>query len=374
MVGISILIAIVSLYILTKSLRKNVIKPTKNLIGLMQALSVGDISTGMNDFGKQDDEIGVLQKSAAMLSEAIGTQTRAMQLIAAGDYSERVPVRSESDIINKAINDMIDKNNSAMSAIRSASTQIFTGSGQISGGAQTLAQGAAEQADTVQEISAEIAGIANKAKYNAEMAGNSAMLAASIMQNAEKGSRQMDEMIDAVNAINQSSQNIQKVIKVIDDIAFQTNILALNASVEAARAGQHGKGFAVVADEVRNLAAKSTAAAKDTSELIADSLEKAKLGTRIAEETAASFGEIVSGIGESNQIAGEIAKSSEGQTADIEQINNGIDRVAQVIHQNSATAEESAAASKEMSEQSAMLQQLVAQFKLKNDISKRDTN
>jgi methyl-accepting chemotaxis protein len=169
----------------------------------------------------------------------------------------------------------------------------------------------------------------------------------------------------AVNEITQASQSIGKVIKVIDDIAFQTNILALNAAVEAARAGQHGKGFAVVAEEVRSLAAKSAEAANDTGSLIANSIEKAGVGAKIASETAASLVEIVSGINESSRIVEEIAASSEVQSADILQINNGIDQVAQVVQQNSATAEQSAAASEELSGQSDMLKGLISQFRLK---------
>jgi len=177
----------------------------------------------------------------------------------------------------------------------------------------------------------------------------------------------MDEMINAVKDIDQASQSINRVIKVIDDIAFQTNILALNAAVEAARAGQHGKGFAVVAEEVRNLASKSAEAAHDTGSLIANSIEKAELGNRIAHDTAQSLEKIVSGINESAQIVYDIAQSSEQQTIGIKQINTGIDQVAQVVQANSATAEESAASSEEMSGQANMLEEMVAQFKLRGN-------
>jgi methyl-accepting chemotaxis protein len=169
----------------------------------------------------------------------------------------------------------------------------------------------------------------------------------------------MDNMMKAVMEINDASNKIGKVIKVIDDIAFQTNILALNASVEAARAGQHGKGFAVVAEEVRNLASKSADAAKDTGSLIDNSIETAHLGLDIATETSESLKKIVDGINKSAVIASTIAESSDSQTAAIDNLNNGINQVADVVKQNSATAQESAAASLEMSEQAKHLQQLI---------------
>jgi methyl-accepting chemotaxis protein len=235
----------------------------------------------------------------------------------------------------------------------------------VANGAQSLAQGATEQAASIQELSDSVMMIAERTKVSAEMAGETAKLAASVQEKAEKGSVQMDGLMKAVKEINDASQSINKIIKTIDDIAFQTNILALNAAVEAARAGQHGKGFAVVAEEVRNLAAKSAEAAKETGDMIQNTIDKAELGSQIAGETATSLVEIVSGIRESSELMIEIAKSSEEQSSSIAQVNIGIDQVAQVVQQNSATAEESAAASEEMSSQSSLLQELASKFKLK---------
>ncbi|MCL1849764.1 MAG: methyl-accepting chemotaxis protein, partial [Clostridiales bacterium] len=317
------------------------------------------------------DEIGMLaqalEQAFMQLRGYIGEIKEQMQNLAHGNLTHESIYDFKGDfvLIKEAINEIIQNLNHTMTEVSGSTTQVSTGAKQIAGGAQILAQGSAEQAESIRELSDSISGIADKTKSNAEMAAKAASLAADIMQSAEKGSYQMDEMTAAVKEINAASQNISRVIKVIDDIAFQTNILALNAAVEAARAGEHGKGFAVVAEEVRNLAAKSAEAAKETGDMIQNSMDKAELGARIADETAASLAEIVTGINESTQIVTEIAKSSEEQSDGIRQINNGIDQVALVVQQNSATAQQSAASAQQMSGQSDLLERLVSHFKVK---------
>ena len=317
------------------------------------------------DMMTRKDELGDCAKGFdGIINHLIRIESNLAE-IAEGNLATDVKILSDDDTIANSMQRTLDNLNTMFGEINSASSQVSTGSRQIAEGAQSLAQGSTEQAASVEELSASIGEIAQKTRENATLAERAASLAGTIMQNAEKGSSQMDEMTAAVREINQASQSIGKVIKVIDEIAFQTNILALNAAVEAARAGQHGKGFAVVAEEVRNLAAKSGEAAKNTGGLIQNSMEKAELGARIAGETAESLIEIVSGISESSQIVGDIAKSSEEQALGITQINTGIDQVAQVVQQNSATAQESAAASQQMSSQSTMLEELIAQFRLR---------
>ena len=329
------------------------------------SLSQADVET-IGKYALLNDETGRTIASAAEFVKRVTEVSDVMQEIANGDLTAHIELLSDKDVMGYSIVKMIENLNNMFGDIMSASGQVSTGSKQVADGAQSLAQGSTEQAASIQQLSSSISEIANKTKSNTDMAFKAADLAGTIKTNAEKGSRQMDEMIGAVGEINDASQSISKVIKTIDDIAFQTNILALNAAVEAARAGQHGKGFAVVAEEVRNLAAKSAEAAKETGGLIENSIEKANLGVRIAGETASSLEEIVSGINESDKLIGEIARSSEEQTLGITQINTGIDQVAQVVQQNSATAEESAAASEEMSSQSSMLQGLISKFRLKD--------
>lgn len=372
LIGISV-VAVIASVLLGLYISGLISNPLSVLTAFMKkAGATGDIFLRPDDieiiekYGGIKDETGQCIGATAKFIVHITNVAKALESISGGDLTINVEALSDADTMGVSLNSMLSNLNMMFGEIRVATAQVSTGSDQIAQGSQALAQGSTEQAATVQELSAAITEIAQRTTENTEMAEQSSELANTIMQDAKNGSGKMDEMIAAVNEINQASQDINQVIKVIDNIAFQTNILALNAAVEAARAGQHGKGFAVVADEVRSLAAKSSEAAKNTSVLIANSMEKAALGSQIADETAASFTKIVSGINKSTEIAVEIARSSEVQTAGIKQINDGIEQVVQVVQQNSATAEQSAAASQELNSQASILDELIARFKVNN--------
>ena len=270
--------------------------------------------------------------------------------------------------MGNSLSRLVKKNRHAMLGIRDAAEQVALGSSQVAGASEALAQGTTEQAGVIQEITASIADVAGKTRQNADEANKVAELTVQTVENAQRGNEQMHQMMEAMREINQASENISKIIKVIDDIAFQTNILALNAAVEAARAGDAGKGFAVVAEEVRSLAAKSAAAASETAEMIEDSMHKVEVGSSIADDTARALELVTTAVKESGELIRSIAESSNYQATEIAQIDQAVEQVAQVVQNNSATSEQCAAASVELSNQAKKMQEMLAIYQLGNGI------
>ncbi|MBF0244945.1 MAG: CZB domain-containing protein [Planctomycetes bacterium] len=319
---------------------------------------------------RRGDEIGALMCAIRGLVDFQKKECGLAGEIANGNWNLEIPLRSGKDDLGKAFQEMVNRVNETLSAVAVAVAQVDAGSAQVSDASQSLSQGSTESAAALEEITSSMTEIGSQTRHNADSAQQANQLAGAARSSAEKGSARMDEMVKAMGEINASSQEIAKIIKVIDDIAFQTNLLALNAAVEAARAGRHGKGFAVVAEEVRNLAARSAKAAKETSELIESSKSKVGNGTEIANQTAAALLEIVEGITQAADLMGEIAAASNEQAQGIAQVGQGLSQIDKVTQQNTATAEETASAAKELANQAAVLQEQVAQFKLKGQAAR----
>lgn len=248
--------------------------------------------------------------------------------------------------------------------IDSAAEQVHMGAKQVANTSSYLAQGATEQASSIEELSAAVEQINVQIKQNAEHASEMNGITNETKGLVTKSHEEMQQMLKAMEEINYSSTEVSKIIKVIDDIAFQTNILALNAAVEAARAGQHGKGFTVVAEEVRNLAARSAVAAKETTNMIEDSIKKAQTGMVLAENTAKELNHVVESINKVAVLTEEIFNSCDEQTQGIEQINEGTLQISNIIQSNSATSQEAAAASEELAGQAEVMRGEVSKFEM----------
>jgi len=337
------------------------------VLGTMKKISEGDLSTKIES-KDSNDEISVALKNTidSLHSLIIDDGGKVLTSAANKDMSQRLNREYKGDYakMKDNINTVVKNLDDALSQVSEAVSQVTSASGQISQGAQSLAEGANTQASSLEEVSSSLEEMSSMTKQNADNSNQAKILAAEAKEAANEGDASMKKMAEAIREIKQSSDNTAKIIKSIDDIAFQTNLLALNAAVEAARAGEAGKGFAVVAEEVRNLAMRSAEAAKNTANMIEESVKNADSGVNITEEVAKSLSQIVDRVGKVGDLIAEIAAASNEQALGIEQVNTAVASMNQVTQQNAANSEESASASEQLSSQAAELANMVNEFKL----------
>ncbi|MDE6031380.1 MAG: HAMP domain-containing protein, partial [Oscillospiraceae bacterium] len=369
--GVSLLIIViaagVSLVIIT-----GMTKPIKRLNDEVRKIADGDMNVVIDVHSKY--EIGKLAESFSHTAHSLHDYvdyiheiSSVLDMIAMGnlDFTLTHEYKGEFAKIKKSLDNISDTLNDMMSEINVTAEQVMIGSDQVAAGATALAQSCTEQAAAVADLSNDIENLTKDVEDNNLSIHKAFNAIESATESIAESSRDMSEMNQAMEAISEASEKINNIVKTVDGIASQTNILAINAAIEAARAGEAGKGFAVVAEEIQLLSAKTADATKDITNLVANVMQTVDNGAKIsakADHSLSSVAEVSKVIDASLK---EISVSSEKQSTAIEDINLNVRQIGDATQNNSATSEQSAAASEEMSGQAALLHERISSIKLK---------
>jgi len=299
-------------------------------------------------------------------SVPLGHAVTVLERLADGDLAVRSTVHTKDEVgrMADALNRAVEKLDFTMQEVADSAANASSSSQQLAAAAEAIASGAQEQAASLEETSASLEEITAAVRQSADNANQASQLASSSKDSALQGQDVVSNAITAMSEINAASAKISDIISTIDEIAFQTNLLAVNAAVEAARAGDEGRGFAVVASEVRSLAQRSAVAAKEIKVLIQDSLRKVEAGSGLVNRSGETLHGIVGSVKRVTDIVGEIAAASGEQSTGIEQVNTAMTQMDQVTQANSAQTEELSATAQALSEQAAHLMELVSTFTL----------
>lgn len=366
-----IIVCLVFAFTLTRKTGKRVLEtilePLHAIEDVAMELTEGNLHSTLEYHS--DDEIGKLahsmRKSIRILGTYVDDIDRSMKLFSEGNFDVHPEVEWRGDFVGILNSFMAFQASMAgtIKGIQNVSNEVSGAAEQVASSSNDLADGATNQAAVVEELTATVTGVSEQVEKNSQSAKEISVKVDELGNAISESNGKMHEMVDSMHEISEASKEIDKIITTINEIASQTNLLALNASIEAARAGEAGKGFAVVANQVNVLADQSAQAAKESATLIETSVKAVEKGMVIAGQTAAQLEEVAENSKVITTEVTNIAETLETQTTEIKQINEGIEQINDVVQTNSATSEECAAASQEMSSEAESLREMIRKFK-----------
>lgn len=317
---------------------------------------------------------------ARTISKPLQKLSALIDRFADGDLSGQSDIRSKDEVgrLAHSFNRMADNLRGLISQISMSAQSVAAASQEISATTEEIAHTSTNQAESAsnitelfEDLSSAINSVARSASEAAELSNDTASMAHQGGQVLSDAMVSMQHVNDAIHRLEQDSQRIGEIIDVIDEIADQTNLLALNAAIEAARAGEQGKGFAVVADEVRKLAERSMDATKQITGIIKvmqqntrDSVTSFAQNNKLADETGEAFQKIIQMVNDSAMKVSEIAAACEEESAQASEVMISVESIAAASQESAAAAEETAASSQSLAHLAEELNDSVSRFKV----------
>lgn len=329
----------VLLFIINKLLDKKIISGMQNITTSVKKISEGNFEIVVNEQGTP--EFSMLSSSVNKMVEAICKNMK---------ENEDLIVRQKEDMAN---------NLSLIENIKEVCSNLDGVSQETLSTADAIHSGTSEQEQAVKNLEQVMDQLVHELNESADVSKKAAGAALAAAQKIEITGQQMQTLEGAIEKISDMSAEIEKIIGEINSIAQQTNMLSLNASIEAARVGEAGKGFAVVATQVGDLAARSAQAAKQTGELITNSIQAVEEGRLITQKTAEEFAAVVAEIEEASSSVKEISKMVTQNVDTVKQVAEGLDVIANVVEKNVQISQNSKAVSEHMADEVGKLLDLV---------------